>query len=156
MFSWSVLATSGNDLGFVFLDNVFMVVHYCGVIMSTIVSQITSLTIVYSAVHSDLDQKKTSKLRVTGLCAGNSPWTGEFPEQMASNAENVSIWWRHHAIFFSNHCYTLEGSGSIRGFEASRDPVPLFYKYGLTTCLLHVGPSFGNRILNNSWAVGLT
>ena len=26
---------------------------------------------------------------------------------------------------------------------------------GLTTCLLHVGPPFGNRILNNSWAVGL-
>ena len=28
--------------------------------------------------------------------AGNSPVTGEFPAQMASNAENVSIWWRHH------------------------------------------------------------
>ena len=27
---------------------------------------------------------------------------------------------------------------------------------GLTTCLLHVGPPFGNRFLNNSWAVGLT
>ena len=27
---------------------------------------------------------------------------------------------------------------------------------GLTTCLLHDGPPFGNRILNNSWAVGLT
>ena len=40
--------------------------------------------------------KKTSKLRVTGLCTGNSPGTGEFPAQMASNAENVSIWWRHH------------------------------------------------------------
>ena len=40
--------------------------------------------------------KKTSKPRVTGLCAGNSPITGEFPAQMASNAENVSIWWRHH------------------------------------------------------------
>ena len=40
--------------------------------------------------------KKTSKLRVTGLCAGNSPGTGEFPAQMASNAENVFIWWRHH------------------------------------------------------------
>ena len=39
---------------------------------------------------------KTSKLRVTYLCAENSPVTGEFPEQMASNAENVSIWWRHH------------------------------------------------------------
>ena len=41
--------------------------------------------------------KKTSKLRVTGLCAGNSPGTGEFPTRMASNAENVSIWWRRHA-----------------------------------------------------------
>ena len=40
--------------------------------------------------------KKTSKLRVTGLCAGNSPVTGEFPAQRASNVENVSIWWRHH------------------------------------------------------------
>ena len=40
--------------------------------------------------------KKTSKRRVTGLCAGNSPGTGEFPAQRVSNAENVSIWWRHH------------------------------------------------------------
>ena len=43
-------------------------------------------------------RSKTSKLRVTGLCVGNSPGTGEFPAQMASNAENVSIWWRHHGI----------------------------------------------------------
>ena len=41
--------------------------------------------------------KKASKLRVTGLCGGNSPGTGDFPAQMASNAENVSIWWRHRA-----------------------------------------------------------
>ena len=27
---------------------------------------------------------------------------------------------------------------------------------GLTTCLLHVGPPFGNRFLNTTWAVGLT
>ena len=40
--------------------------------------------------------KKTSKHRVTGLCEGNSPGTGEFPAQMARNVENVSIWWRHH------------------------------------------------------------
>ena len=45
--------------------------------------------------------KKTSKLRVTGLCAGNSPGSGEFPAQIASNAENVSIWWRHHGT--GNH-----------------------------------------------------
>ena len=40
--------------------------------------------------------KKTSKLRVTGLCVENSPGTGEFPAQMANNADNISIWWRHH------------------------------------------------------------
>ena len=45
--------------------------------------------------------KKTSKLRVTGLCAGNSP-TGEFPLQMVSSAENVSIWWRHHDLLVTN------------------------------------------------------
>ena len=27
---------------------------------------------------------------------GNSPVTGEFPAQMASYVENISIWWRHH------------------------------------------------------------
>ena len=47
--------------------------------------------------------EKTSKLRVTGRCSGNSPVTGEFPAQRSSNAENVSIWWRHHVI--------LAGSG---------------------------------------------
>ena len=40
--------------------------------------------------------KKTPKLGVTGLCEGNSPVTGEFPAQRASNVENVSIWWRYH------------------------------------------------------------
>ena len=45
--------------------------------------------------------KKISKLRVTGLCAGNSPEISEFPAQMASNAENVSIWWRHHKTVLS-------------------------------------------------------
>ena len=41
---------------------------------------------------------KTSKLGVTGLCGGNSLGTGEFPTQMASNAENGSIWWCHHVM----------------------------------------------------------
>ena len=53
--------------------------------MGTMASKITSLTIVYSTVYSGADG------RVTGLCAWNSPVTGEFHAQMASNAENVSI-----------------------------------------------------------------
>ena len=42
--------------------------------------------------------KKTSKHCVTGLCVGNLPMTSEFSAQRASDAENVSIWWRHHGI----------------------------------------------------------
>ena len=45
--------------------------------------------------------KKTSKLRVTWRCERNSPGTGEFPAQMASNAEKASIWWRHRE--YKNH-----------------------------------------------------
>ena len=44
--------------------------------------------------------KQTSKFRVTGLCAWNSPVTGEFSAQKASNAEVVSIWWRHHVLTY--------------------------------------------------------
>ena len=57
--------------------------------MGVVASQISSLTIVYSTVYSDADQRKHQ--------SSASPGTGEFPAQMASNAENVSIWWRHHA-----------------------------------------------------------
>ena len=66
--------------------------HYSDVIMTTVASQITSLTVVYSTVYSSLDQSK----RVENL-----PVTGEFPAQRASNAENGSIWWRHHENFTS-------------------------------------------------------
>ena len=41
--------------------------------------------------------KKTSKLRVTGLCEGYPPVTSGFPSQRSSNAKVVSIWLRHHA-----------------------------------------------------------
>ena len=42
--------------------------------------------------------KKTSKLRVTVPCKWNSSVTGEVPTQRASDAENVSIWRRHHVF----------------------------------------------------------
>ena len=47
-------------------------------------------------IHAQI--KENIKRRVTGLCAGNWPVTGEFPALLASNAENDSIWWRHHEI----------------------------------------------------------
>ena len=39
-------------------NNVCTVTHHCDVIMTTIASQITSLTVVYSTVYSDADQRK--------------------------------------------------------------------------------------------------
>ena len=67
---------------------------YNDVIMGVTASQITSLSRLIRRRST-----KISKLHVTGLCAGNSPETGEFPAQRASNTENVSIWWRHHDYF---------------------------------------------------------
>ena len=52
---------------------------------------------------------KTSKLLVTGLRAGNSPGTSEFPAQMTSYAENVSIWWRHHGRYRVDTILSTDG-----------------------------------------------
>ena len=60
--------------------------------------------------------KKTSKLRVIGLCAGNSLGTGEFPAQRASNAENFSIWWR--LMTWADRTHTFEWTrGSWAAFQ---------------------------------------
>ena len=87
--------------------------HYNDVIIGG--SQIANPTIVYSTVYSGIDQTKSSKLRVNGLCTGNSPVTDEFPAQRASNAENVSISWRlmftrsitsqHHTCYLNDLCW---------------------------------------------------
>ena len=95
---------------------------------------------------------KTSKLRITGLCAGNSPETGEFSAQMASNAENVSIWWRHHVISLLywlwigiNWIRPLHISPSISQSEAETKWTPLIYNslntknYWVNKCHLQNG-----------------
>ena len=63
---------------------VFLCVHYDDVIMGAIASLITSLTIVYSTVYSDADQWKHQSSASLAFA------------EMANNAENVVIWWRHH------------------------------------------------------------
>ena len=56
--------------------------------MRAIASQLTSLTIVYSAVYASADQRKYQSSASLAFA------------QMATNAENVSIWWRHHEITY--------------------------------------------------------
>ena len=64
--------------------------------------------------------ENTLKLCATGLRVGNSPVTGEFPTQMASNAENVSNWWRHHALWIfaqstaGRLSYAVENANDLR------------------------------------------
>ena len=41
--------------------------------------------------------KETSKSALLALCDENSPVIGEFPAQCTSDAEKVSMWWRHNA-----------------------------------------------------------
>ena len=65
MFPWSIWSNWQN--------------LYDDVITGAMASQITSLTIVYSAVYSGAENIKAPR---------------HWP--LASNAENVSIWWRHH------------------------------------------------------------
>ena len=70
--------------------------------MGTMASQITSLTIVYWTVYSVQIKENIKKTHHWPLCGEftDNRWIpiGEFPTQMASNAENFSIWWRHHEI----------------------------------------------------------
>ena len=98
------------------------VCHSTDVIIGAMASQITSLTICRCS------SKKTSKRRVTSLCAGNSPVTDEFPAQMASNAENVSIWWRHHVVSYDTWYIHLS-------WGLQYDTCTAFYKQVLNKCL---------------------
>ena len=63
--------------------------HYDDVVMGMVPSQIASLTIVYSTVYSGADQRKHQTSVSPAFVRGIHRFPG-------SNAENVSIWWRHH------------------------------------------------------------
>ena len=67
-----------------------MALQWRHVIMGAMESQITSLTIVYSTVYSGADQRKHQSSASLDLC-GEFTGDREFPAQMASKAENVSI-----------------------------------------------------------------
>ena len=87
--------------------------HYNNVIMGAIASQITSLMIVFSAFYSVADQRKhqssASLAFVPGTCG--------FTAQMVSDAENVSIWWRHHVTSHFRRCTQHTSFHSVTYFR---------------------------------------
>ena len=107
--------------------------------MSAMASQITSLTIVYSTVYSDGDQRKHQSSASLAFVWGIHRGPVNFLAQMASNAENNSIWWRHHVrticitqdlcksawpcnnlrLLWLPDVWNLPGSVLLRGFQTS-------------------------------------
>ena len=85
-----------NEIKFIQSEYNVYVEHCIDVIVSAMASQIISVSIIYSTVCSGVDQRKHQSSASLAFCARNSPVTGEFPAQRASNTENFSIWWRRH------------------------------------------------------------
>ena len=67
--------------------------------MGVMAYQITSLVIVYWTVYSGADQRQHQSPASLAFVWGIHRGPVNSPAQMASNAENVSIWWRHHVEY---------------------------------------------------------
>ena len=77
--------------------------------MGTIVSQITSLTIVYSTVYSDAIKENIKAPHHWPLCGEftGDRWISRTNGQLRGN---VSIWWRHHGFLLNpqpGHMYQV-------------------------------------------------
>ena len=64
--------------------------------MGAIASKITCASIVCPLFVQAQIKEYIKAPKITGVCEGTLPVIDDFPAQRASNAENVSIWWRHH------------------------------------------------------------
>ena len=62
--------------------------------MSSIASQITGVSIAFTQPF--VQAQITENIKAPRHWPLLEEFTGEFPAQRASNAENVSNWWRHH------------------------------------------------------------
>ena len=69
--------------------------HYSDVIMSTIVSQITGVSIVCSTVCSGADQRKHQSPASLAFVMGSTS-DRLIPRTKGQWRESVSFWWRHH------------------------------------------------------------
>ena len=80
------------------LSIIAVAMYYNDLIMSTMVSQFTSLMIVYSLVYSDTDQRKHQSPTSLAFVRGIHQWPVNSLHKRVSKSENVSIWWCHHGL----------------------------------------------------------
>ena len=74
--------------------------------MCTMASQITDVSIVYSTASPCADQRKHQRSASLAFVRGSHRWPMNSPSQRTNNAENVSMWWRHH-ITLSIKCMLM-------------------------------------------------
>ena len=79
--------------------------HYSDVTMRLMTSPINIVWNICSTICSGAHPRKHQKSTSLAFMRGIPPVTGGFPSQRANNAENVSIWWRHHG---QTHMWTKE------------------------------------------------
>ena len=94
--------------------------NYSDVMKGVMASQITSLTIVYLTAYPDADQRKHQSSASLAFVRGIHQWPG-YPAHMASNAQNVSIWWRHQVM--------KELTGDLSRFKIQTLFIPWIYRY---------------------------
>ena len=79
--------------------------HYNDVIMSAMASQITSLTIIYSIVHSGADQRQHQSSASLAFVRGVHRWPVNSPHK---GPVTRKIWWRHHVLFWLCHQFLFD------------------------------------------------
>ena len=116
--------------------------------MGAMASQTTGVSIVCLIICWST---KTSKLRITDLCAGNSPVIGEFPAQRASNMENVSIWWRHHDIrILKQQNDRTHYTTAINQYVSVRDYSHTSHKTSVPHPTMHLSEHGHSSVLNGA------
>ena len=135
--------------------------HYSDIIMSMIASQITSLTIFYSTVHSGGDQRKhqssASLAFVRGIHRGlvNSPHKGPVRRKMFPFDDFIMIRCYNNAVQYSLILYTVllclrQNQGSICVCaQPMRDNVTLQHHLSLAGCIHKIIPENINFNLNS-------
>ena len=81
-------------------------IHYDDVIMGAMVSQITSLTIVYSTVYSGTDERKHQSSASLAFVRGIHRGTVNSPHKWPVTRKMFPFWWRHHES--ERNCFCVE------------------------------------------------
>ena len=97
-------------------------IHYSGAIMGAMASQITGVSIVCAIVCSDADQRKHQSPASLVFVRGIHRWP---VAQMASNAENDLIWWRHHVPLLTGVLPSLRKICPPFGYEYIQIGTPI-------------------------------